>query len=146
MTRIVTAIMAVALAMVLGVVPSRAQKAYVTNNTDGTVTVIATATDSVLGTPIDVGGASAGPYGVAVTPDGNFVYVTNPGAGNVSVIATATNTVVDTITVSNPQGVAVSPDGSTVYVTSDIVSFGNVSVIQTSNNTVLTTVAVGNGP
>jgi YVTN family beta-propeller protein len=143
MTRIVTAVMTVALAMVLGVAPSRAQKAYVTNSTDGTVTVIATANDSVLGSPITV---NSFPVGVAVTPDGNFVYVANGGDGTVSVIATATNTVFATITVGIPQGVAVSPDGSTVYVTSDIVSGGNVSVIQTSNNTVLTTVPVGSGP
>src|SRR5580704_12341793 len=108
MVRIAVLAMAAALATILGAAPSRAQKAYVTNNTDGTVTVIATATNSVLGTPITV---QSSPVGVAVTPNGNFVYVTNAGSGTVSVIATATNTVFATIPIAGvPQGVAVSPD------------------------------------
>jgi YVTN family beta-propeller protein len=37
--------------------------------------------------------SAAGPWGVAVTPDGSKVYVANQ-FGTVSVIATATNTVV----------------------------------------------------
>jgi YVTN family beta-propeller protein len=53
--------------------------------------VIATATNTVIGSPIAVG---SGPFGVAVTPDGSKVYVANEGSGTVSVIATATNTVI----------------------------------------------------
>jgi YVTN family beta-propeller protein len=65
--------------------------AYVTNNGDGTVTVIDTANNTVVGTPIPVGGS---PFGVAVTPDGKHAYVTNSGSSNVSVIDTAINMVV----------------------------------------------------
>jgi YVTN family beta-propeller protein len=60
---------------------------YVTNQ-EGTVSVIATATNTVAAT-IRVGNR---PYGVAITPDGAKLYVTNQ-EGTVSVIAMATNTV-----------------------------------------------------
>ena len=80
------------------------------------MSVIDTATNTVIGSPIPVGGS---PYGVAVTPDGSKVYVTNDLSNTVSVIDTTTNTVIGTpIRVDvNPFGVAVTPDGSKVYVT-----------------------------
>ncbi|HYU13309.1 MAG TPA: hypothetical protein VEK82_12085, partial [Stellaceae bacterium] len=75
--------------------PSRQRRgsranAYITNGGDNTVSVIATATDTVTGSPIPVGSF---PIGVAVTPDGSKVYVANNGDNTVSVIATATDTV-----------------------------------------------------
>jgi YVTN family beta-propeller protein len=121
--------------------------AYVANFTDGTVSVIATATSNTTGTPIPVGN---GPEGVAITPDGKHAYVTNSGTLNVpgttvSVIATASNTVVATVKVGNtPSEVAVTPDGKHVYVTN--FRSDNVSVIATANNTVVATVNVGNHP
>ncbi len=51
--------------------------AYVTNGggtSDGTVSVIDTATNTVTLAPIPVG---ANPYGVAVSPDGTVAYVPN---------------------------------------------------------------------
>ena len=67
-------------------------KVYVANSGSNTVSVIATATNMVVGSPIPVGNV---PLGVAVTPDGSKVYVVNETPnGTVSVIATATNTVV----------------------------------------------------
>ena len=64
--------------------------------------MIATATDTVIGSPIPVGSA---PEGLAVTPDGSKVYVANGGEGTVSVIATATNTVTGSpITVGSQPG------------------------------------------
>src|SRR6266566_5205754 len=96
-----------------------AQNAYITNSGDNTVSVIATATNTVVGSPIPVGSY---PIGVAVTPDGSKVYVTNALDNTVSVIATATNTVTATIPlppcpgISNVAGVAVALDGSKVYV------------------------------
>ena len=69
--------------------------AYVANYNanPGTVSVIATATNTVVAN-IQVG---SGPYLVAISPDGAFAYVTVAGLGVVKVIATATNTVVATI-------------------------------------------------
>jgi YVTN family beta-propeller protein len=83
-------------------------RAYVTNRSDNTVSVIDTATNTVIATiPL---GTFAFPHGVAVTPDGLRVYVVNSALGTVSVIDTATNTVVTTISVgSNPFGLAIMP-------------------------------------
>ena len=67
--------------------------AYITNFSGNTVSVLDTASNTVLAT-VPVG---SGPYGVAVTPDGAFVYVANVNSGNVSVIATASNTVLATV-------------------------------------------------
>ncbi|MFZ3328855.1 MAG: hypothetical protein WA231_24625, partial [Methylocella sp.] len=75
--------------------------AYVTNFNASTVSVIATATNTVMAT-VPVG---MSPNGVAVTPDGKHAYVTGfefisdfDSFGIVSVIDTATNTVVTTLT------------------------------------------------
>src|SRR5437016_1101498 len=82
--------------------------AYVTNLVSDTVSVLATATNTVVAT-IPVGHL---PVGVAITPDGAHAYVTNVGS-TVSVIATATNTVVATVPVGTaPGGVAITPDGA----------------------------------
>ena len=51
-----------------------AKHAYVANFDDNTVSVIRTATNTVVGLPIPVG---FGPDWVAVTPDGTHAYVTN---------------------------------------------------------------------
>jgi YVTN family beta-propeller protein len=106
-----------ALAMGLGSTASPAKAApfaYVTNEGDGTVSVIDTATNTVVGTPIPVGSA---PTGVAVTPDGKHVYVTNLRSNDVSVIETTGNTVVAAVAVGlGPEGIAVTPDGKHVYV------------------------------
>jgi YVTN family beta-propeller protein len=89
MARILVLATAAVLAMILSIAPSRAQNAYISNSVDNTVSVIDTATNTVIGGPIMVGRV---PTGVAVTPDGTKVYVAN-NSGSVSVIATATNTV-----------------------------------------------------
>ncbi len=68
---------------------ANAQNAYITNRGSNTVSVIATATNTVVAT-IPVGGT---PTGVAVTPDGAKVYVANTSSGTVSVIDTASNTI-----------------------------------------------------
>ena len=81
---------------------------YVTSSFGGTVvSVIDTATNTVVGTPIPVG---TNPFAVAVTPDGKHAYVTNLSSSNVSVIDTAINTVATTVTVgSTPVGVGIIP-------------------------------------
>jgi YVTN family beta-propeller protein len=128
--------------------------AYVTNNGNQfvlgtTVSVIDTATNTVVGTPIPVGKF---PIRVAITPDGKHAYVTNAMDNNVSVIATASNTVVGPpiMVGANPIGVAVTPDGKNAYVAN--LRSNNVSVIDTTSNTVVagppstTPLMVGNGP
>jgi len=114
-------------------------KVYVTNFNSDDVSVIATASNTVISSPIAVGSS---PIGVAVTPDGSKVYVANEASNNVSVIATAGNTVIGApIAVSSgPTGVAVTSDGSKVYVAND--PSNNVSVIATATNTVTATIPV----
>ena len=119
--------------------------AYVTNSGDGTVSVISTATNTVVNT-IAVGAA---PRGDAITPDGQFVYVTNSGDGTVSVINTAlaltdpADAVVSTVTIGgSPWGVAIStPGGQYAYATS--LTGSTLSVIDTATNRVVKTFTVG---
>jgi YVTN family beta-propeller protein len=127
------------LACLLEPAVARAQNAYITNSNDNTVSVINTATNTVVGLPINVG---ARPGGVAVTPDGSKVFVANSSSNTVSVIVTAAGTVVATIPVGvRPRGVAVTPDGSKVYVAN--FNDSTVSVIDPATNIVVATIPVG---
>ena len=82
-------------------------RAYVINEFSNTVSVIDTATNTVVAT-ITIG--TAVPFGVAITPDGTRAYVTHELANIVSVIDTATNTVVATIPVDiTPVAIAITP-------------------------------------
>jgi len=72
---------------------------YVANTISSTVSVIDTATNTVVAT-VPVGFV---PVGIAATPDGRKVYVANYESNTVSVIDTAQNVVTATIPVgSNP--------------------------------------------
>ena len=73
-------------------------QAYVANSNDSTVSMIATATNTVAGLPIPVG---SNPQWVALNPDGTKVYVANTVSNTVSVIKTANRAVVATIPVGS---------------------------------------------
>jgi YVTN family beta-propeller protein len=106
--------------------------AYVSNELAGTVSVIDTATDSVVGAPIAAGN---NPGVVALTPNGATLYVTDELANTVSVIDTATRTAIGSINVGSfPSGIAVAPDGLSAYVSN--AGANTVSVIDTLTNTV----------
>jgi YVTN family beta-propeller protein len=112
-------------------------RAYVTNEGSGTVSVIDTATNSVVAS-VNIGSE---PTDNAISPDGKHVYASNNLSGTVSVIDTATNSVTATINVgANPYGVVVSPDGSHAYVAT---YSGNVEIIDTATNSVTGSIAVG---
>jgi YVTN family beta-propeller protein len=112
---------------------------YVTNYLANQVSVIATATNTVVATV-----PMPNPICVAITPDGAFVYAVNDVVDTVSVIATATNTVVATVPVgSSASGVAITPNGAYAYVTN---RDNNISVIATATNTVVATVELGAYP
>ncbi len=66
--------------------------AYITHYTNGSVSVVNTATDTVTAS-IAVGNSASHPGDAAVTPNDKYVYVTNSGSNSVSVISTAANTV-----------------------------------------------------
>src|SRR5262249_55060709 len=99
-------------------------KVYVAHDsTPGTVSVIDTATNTLVGLPSPV---SVPAVGVAVAPDSSKVYIATTirvgrGSGGLSVIDTATDTVTATILIGRfHNGVLVTPDGSKVYVTEDL--------------------------
>jgi YVTN family beta-propeller protein len=85
----------------------------------------------------------AGPFGIALSPDGTKAYVTNSmsGAGmTISVVDLTSNSITSTITSANfsgPVALAVSPDGTKAYVTNyaggagttiSVVDLGSMSV------------------
>ena len=117
--------------------------AYVTNYDSDSVSMISTATNTVISTvPLPVG---TNPVDVAVTPNGNYAYVaayvtTEYGrevGGTVSVISTSSNTVTATISgLSNLGDVAITPNSEYAYVTSG----NSVLVISTATNTIMANV------
>lgn len=130
-------------------------KAYVTNSSGATITIIDIATNTVAGI-ID---GFDGPSGMAITPDGNTAYVNNYGgpiakSGNgktVRVVNLNTNTIVGApIKVGlAPASLAITPNGKFVYVINYVdgnPGTGTISVIQTSNNKVIDTIHGFFGP
>src|SRR6185312_952446 len=147
---------------------------YVANINSGTVTPIATATNTA-GEPVVVG---VRPRAIAVTPDGKTAYVVNQSRpqpppwrsheagkrgrpelppderGTVTPIVTATNTPGEPIDVGNePFAIAVTPDGKTVYVANTWENTGRlasgqstVTPIATATNTPGPPIQVGSGP
>ena len=65
---------------------------YVANLNSGTVSVISTSSNAIVGSPISVGSQ---PSGVAYASNGD-IYVTNTASNTVSVISTSSNAVVAT--------------------------------------------------
>ena len=120
------------------------QEAYVANAGDNTVSVINTATKTVVAT-IPVGDE---PQGVAFAPDGATAYVTNIEDNTVSVIDTATRTQTTTIAVGRrPQSIAiaVTPNGLRAYVPN--FDDDTVTVIDLTTHTSLPNpLVVGEGP
>lgn len=117
-------------------------RAYVTNRSAGTVTVI----DTVTGTVVGTFAAGAEPDGVAVKPDGTRLYVSSSTKNTVTVIDTATGVVKASIVVNAPTAITVSPTGGSVFVTNDV--NGTVTRISTSTNKIatVTKLPVGSRP
>jgi len=139
-----SALLAFAVAGVLGSTGTLAQNAYITNNQSNNVSVIDTRTNEVTAT-VPVG---AGPWGVAVSPDGRKVYTAN-WYYTVSVIDTATNAVTSIPNIwngigGNAIGIAISRDGRRVYASNFYQQ--NVSVIDTATNTVIAAAPTGPSP
>jgi len=131
------------LIFIVGSAQGLAQNAYIANANSGTVSVIDTRTNTVIGSPIPVGDV---PWGVAVSPDGRKVYITNIYSGTVSVIDTRTNTAVATFPAGhNPYGVAVSPDGARLYVANDNFAASTITVIDAETGATIAAIPTGNG-
>ncbi|TVX91752.1 beta-propeller fold lactonase family protein [Paenibacillus agilis] len=119
-------------------------KAYVTDFSGPSITVINTNTLSVLTTIPLV----ASPFNIAATPDGSKVFACL-NTNNVVVIDTATDSIITTINLSPSTGVfdiAITPDGTKAYVTASTTN--EIRVINTITNAVINnaTIPLGNGP
>ena len=128
---------------------SATNKIYFTDGAaSGSVYVVDGSTDTVLATPIPVGGNLTGPdegASVAVNSITNRIYVTNSLDNTVSVIDGLTETVIATINVGTaPRGVAVSRNYNKVYVVNRLDA--TISIIDGATNTVTNTVSVGVEP
>jgi YVTN family beta-propeller protein len=93
-------------------------RAYVTNDGDGSVTVVDIDARKALAT-VSLPGVKR-PDGCAVTPDGKKVYIAGMDSGNVATLSTATNTVLKTFPASKePRRFVFTAGGRRVYVTSE---------------------------
>jgi YVTN family beta-propeller protein len=110
------------------------QRLLVVNRFSDNVSVIDTATDTVVAT-IPLTGSE--PYNIAVSPDGTRAYVVCKSSDTVNVLNLATNAEIDSIDLvgDSPEGVAVTPDGAKVYVVNR--GSEDVDVIATSSNTIV---------
>ncbi|HET7732129.1 MAG TPA: YncE family protein [Usitatibacter sp.] len=121
-------------------------RVYVANGEDNTVSVIATASNTVVGT-IAMNGR--GPLGMAVNPAGTRLAVALTGddvRGNtVEIFDTSTRTRVATATVGiGPIAVAYNPSGTRLYVAN---ATGNtISVLDAATSAVIATIPVREGP
>jgi len=114
---------------------------YVANFGSGTLTPIATATNTA-GPPIPTGSY---PNPVAITPDGKTAYVGNLGSGTVTPIRIATSTAGPPIpTGASPDPIAITPDGKTAYVANQL--SGTVTPIATATSTAGPPIPTGSGP
>lgn len=122
------------------------RKAYVANRTEGSVSMVNIATNTVSITspfflPVQA---------IAVHPDNRQLYVAG-GAGGVLVLDTANLTLIDTIPINagvgdqpNPQGIAVSPDGQFLYVSASE-DGGGVTVVDLATKAIVNTISMGAG-
>ena len=127
----------VALLLLAGASLTHAQKAYVTNSSAPSVSVIDTLTNTVVAT------ASVGttPSRVVIAPAGGRAFVANTGSDSLSILSTATDAVVATISVGDaPSSLAVSADGARVYVGC---ASGQISVVDTGLGVVVSTISAG---
>ena len=92
---------------------ARAQPyAYVTNYNTGALSVIDTATDTVVDRVPDVGNGH-----IVLHPDGTTAFITDRGSNTIAVMDVATRQVVDRLPVGAfPWALAVTPEGDRAYV------------------------------
>ncbi len=109
------------------------------SGSSGTVTVIDTASNSVLA-HVPVG---SGPSRPVVSADGSLVYVPAFNAGRIDVVDAATHSVVATIPLSVDNGAAatLSPDGTQLYVH----TAEGLAIVDLATNTVIDTITTLSG-
>jgi YVTN family beta-propeller protein len=124
-------------------------RVYVSNFWSNTVSVVDTATNTVVRTyPVQ-----PFPGAVAPSPNGARLYINTVLAPNpgyvVQVLDLASGATITNIPLNVPQsgsGMAISPDGARLYVTNQALNGSNVKVIDTATNTVIGTIQTGQVP
>lgn len=118
-----------------------AERVFVTSRSSDTLTVFATATNSVQAViPI-----SSGPSGIDLSPDQRTAYVANEFSHSLAVVDLARNEVVSDVDVGVlPSNVAVHPNGHFVFVANR--GSGDISVVDARLHTVVGTIPVGAQP
>lgn len=140
----VAAIVAVcALACVGAASASGAQLAVVGDEESDSVFIVDTATNQVVGSPVEAGD---GPASIAITPDGRYAYVADALGDTVAVIDTSTGRPLgEPIKVGEfPFGLAITPDGSRALVTDS--TGEEVSVIDTQTRQLVAGIHLGTNP
>ncbi|MCE5287871.1 MAG: serine/threonine-protein kinase [Nocardiaceae bacterium] len=116
-------------------------RAFITNSSEGVLTVVDTESSTVTGTVL----VGKEPAAVAVNPSTHAVYVANSADGTIAVVDPATWSVTATVPVgSHPVDIAIDVEANTAYVAN--LDSNSVSVVDLSNNTVRKTVEVGPEP
>ncbi|MFD0751615.1 gliding motility-associated C-terminal domain-containing protein [Mucilaginibacter calamicampi] len=116
-------------------------KMYV-SNTDGTISVINTATKAVISTI----GIDPDPLYSLLSKDDKTLYVIDGDKREIQVINTITGTITTRISIglTTQGGMVLSPDGSRLYVSNW--ADDNLAVINTTTNLIIGTIPVGAGP
>jgi YVTN family beta-propeller protein len=92
----------------IGITPDGAE-VWVGSNANGSITIIDTSRDEVVGVIPQVGQIS---FRIAFTPDGSKAFVTSPPSGQIVVLDRYSRQVIHRMqTGPSPQGIAISPDG-----------------------------------
>jgi len=132
-----------ALALCLCAPQALARYVYTGNYSNGTVSVIDTATNQIVGAPIPLE-TTNDVASMAITPNGKTLYVALYSE-TITVIDTQINQPVGSIPLEgSPNTIAISPDGKTAYVT---LGGETVAVIDTATNQVVgSPIPVGESP
>lgn len=123
---------------ILSITPNGANL-FVANVSSGTVSVIATATDTVTSTIILPAGAK--PNGLLMPPNGCQFYVADAANDAIDVVGVSTDAFVTAVpvgTLGDPMAMSVTPDSARIFVANR--SSGTVSVISAGTDTVIATI------
>jgi len=141
-TNAIVAIIPVGFGPIGATVSPDGSKVYISNGGDQTISVVSTATNSVIA---KITGLGVEAWGMSISPDGSRLYVANNFSDFVSVIDTNTNAVIGSIQVGySPFDTCVSPDGTILYVSDEVLN--EVTVINASTFAVIKTIPVGRYP
>lgn len=116
------------------------QRLYVNNLLDGTMSIVDTATRSVVST-LKLGDL---PFNPLMSPDGSVVYVGVMSANHIAVVDTRTNQVSRTIPADSPNGLTFSNDFQSLFVSNAL--SGTVQQVSLTTNALLKTQMVGGVP